>query len=270
MTKLSWDDIGSRTYESGLDRGVLYFPDGRVVPWNGLTNVQKKFGQTSEPIYFDGVKVGDVISSGGFSAAVSAITYPDELEEFYGNQELRSGVYLGEQPSKTFALSYRTRVGNDVAGEEAGYKIHIVYNASAVPSDHSYSTVSDDPALTEFEWDLTATPEVVPGYRPSAHITLDSTKMAPSLMAYLEGMLYGTETEDPQLLPMASLVTVINEWFLILITDNQDGTWTASSDYAGYIIPIDATTYEITDATITWVDADTYIIEGTKDFPEGP
>lgn len=268
MTALQWDAIGNRVYESGLDRGVLYLPDGRVIPWSGLTNVQKKFGQSAEPIYFDGAKIGDVVSSSGFSAAVSAITYPDELEEFYGNAELRSGVYLGEQPSKTFALAYRTRVGNDVDGDEAGYKIHIIYNASAIPSDQAFSTVSDDPEVTEFEWDLTAASQNIPGYRPSAHITLDTTKMAPSLIAYIEGMLYGTDITDAELVPLQTLVSIIEDWYLILIQDNNDGTWSASTDYPGYIVAVDETTYDINNATITWLDEDTYEIEGTKDFPE--
>lgn len=267
MATLTWDEVGTRTFQSGLDRGVLYFPDGRVYPWNGLTNVQKNFGQSAEPIHFDGVKIADIVSTEGFSATISAITYPEEFEEFYGNAELRSGVYLGDQPSKTFTLAYRTKVGNDVAGDSAGYKIHIIYNASAVPSDHSYSTVSDDPELSEFEWELTARPEILTNYRPSAHITLDSTKMAPSLIEYIESQLYGTSTTEPTMIPLQGLVTLINEWYLLLVVDNEDGTFTVSTDYAGYIVPVNATTYDINSATITWVDADTYDLTGTKDIP---
>lgn len=267
MTTLSWDEVGSRTFETGLDRGVLYFPDGRVIPWNGLTNVQKSFGQSAEAIHFDGVKVADVVTSDGFSASLTAITYPDELEEFYGNAELRSGVYLGDQPSKTFGLTYRTKVGNDIDGD-AGYKTHIIYNASAVPSDQSYSTLSDSPELSEFEWELTATPSPVPGYKPSAHIVLDSTKMAESLWAYIEGLLYGTPTTDPVLIPMDELVTVITEWYYLLVVDNTDGTFTVSSEYPDAIVEVDPTTFTIDDATVEWIDADTYTLSGTADVPE--
>lgn len=267
MTTLTWDNVGARTFESGVDRAVLYFPDGRVIPWSGLTNVQKKFGQSSDPIYFDGSKVGDIVASGGFSASVTAITYPDELEEFYGNAELRSGVYLGEQPSKTFGLSFRTRVGNDVDGDEAGYKIHVIYNASAVPSDHNYTTVSDSPELTEFAWDLTAIASPIPGYKPSAHLTFDTTKIPTSLTTQLEAFLYGTSSSDPVLPSIASLVELINEWYVILIIDEKDGTWSAVSDLPGYIVQVDSTTYDIHNAEITWIDEDTYEITGTEDIP---
>src|SRR5580765_2617317 len=141
MSVLIWDTAGSKVYETGLDKGVLYLSDGSAVPWNGLTSIVEKFDKESESVYYDGMKITDLVYLGDFAATLKAITYPDQFIELDGYGFLRQGMYVGNQLPKTFSLSYRTRIGNDVDGDVAGYKIHILYNLTAIPTDRTYNTV---------------------------------------------------------------------------------------------------------------------------------
>ena len=264
---LTWWEPGSKTYERGVDRGVLYFDDGRVVPWNGLTNVDEQFGVNSEPVYFDGVKLSEIPIVEGFSAKVSAITYPDQLESAYGNLELRNGVYLGEQAQNSFGFSYRNKLGTDL-NEDAGYKIHLVYNITALPDSRSYASISDDPNLTEFSWEFTTTPEALAGYVASAHIVLDTTEITPALLAEIENILYGTEAIPPRLPPLSELIDLITEFNNFLtITDNGDGTWTAETAATGIINDLGGGVYEIQEATIQSTGPTSYLISSTPDPP---
>jgi len=264
MTELTWGDAGTKHFEQGLDRGVIYLPNGIAVPWNGLTSVAEEINQNVETVSYDGVKIHDIVSYGSFSAKVSAITYPDAMQKLEGTAQVTRGIYLSEQPSVRFGFCYRTSKGNDV-DPEVGYKIHIVYNVSAVPSGRTYSTMPDDPEVTEFEWDITAVPQYVGNFRPSSHLILDSNKIDPLLLVQIEEILYGNSTADASLLDMEALVTYLNEWFRVKIFDNGDGTWTATSDYEGYIFPNmppspDYSNIRIQNVDSYYIDPFTYVI----------
>lgn len=268
MPEINWDKLSNKFYESGLDRGVLYLPDGSAVPWNGLVSVDQNFDVDLESVYMDGVKLNDLVTLGTFSASLSSVTYPVELDELNGSYKLRNGVYLEEQPPEAFALSYRTKVYNN-DGSLKDYKIHIIYNVIAVPESKTYSTISDDPSLVEFEWELFATPEHITGYRPSSYVVIKVNELDPMLKEQIEKILYGSPLTNASLLPMQDLINYINNWFRIKITDNEDGTWTAESDY-NYIFLYPDEEFRIEYANATFIDNDTYILTDTKDIKEVP
>jgi hypothetical protein len=197
MAKLVWDKVGTRTYEAGLDRGVLYNSDRIGVPWNGLQAVdESRSGDAPVPLYFDGVKYFESSTPDDFSAILSAITYPDEFLPYDGMALVDRGLYLDNQPSGRFHLSYRTLVGNDVDGNEFGYKIHLLYNLTAQPTNYARHTLGSVVSVDALKWSLTGIPEVVPGYRPTVHAVIDSRKTPSYLMAEIEEILYGRDMED--------------------------------------------------------------------------
>lgn len=200
MPKLVWDDAGKKRYETGLDRGVLYLPDGTGVPWNGLLSVEEDNSDiTVESFYFDAIKYLQVRSLGDVAGTLTAYTYPAEFERFDGIAELENSLLLGNQPvDELFSLSYRTRIGNDVDGTDHGYKIHVLYNLTATPSNRSYQTISDQPNAMDLAWDINAVPEPIPGAAPTAHLIFDTTKMNRFLITDLENLLYG---RDPVYIP---------------------------------------------------------------------
>lgn len=191
MTVLEWDKVGDRRYETGIDRGVLYLRDGSAVPWNGLTSVTEAVSRDVKTYFLDGIKYLDHYVPGSYSAKLAAFTYPDELEKLLGLREYAPGVFLHDQRAQLFNLSYRTLVGNDVDGTNHGYKIHIIYNVLAIPSDNAMNSLSDSTDVSPFEWDLSGTPNLMLGVRPTAHVSLDSRKIDPTLLASLELGLYG-------------------------------------------------------------------------------
>lgn len=207
MAKLTWDQTGQKIYETGVDHGVLYpasegtYPKG--VAWNGLTNVtESPSGAEPSPIYADNIKYVNLMSAEEFGATIEAYTYPDEFAECDGSKELTKGVYAGQQPRKTFGLCYRTKIGNDVDGDDHGYKLHLIYGALAAPSERAYATVNDSPEAITFSWELSTTPVEVTGGKPTACLTIDSTKVDATKLAALEKILYGdTETEARLPLP---------------------------------------------------------------------
>ncbi len=202
MSKLQWDKIGERLYETGLDHGVL-FPMGsggnyaKGVAWNGLTAVNESpSGAEPTPIYADNIKYLNLISAEDFGATVEAYTYPPEFEACDGTAEVAPGVTIGQQERKVFGLSYRTLIGNDVNGTSHGYKIHLVWGAQASPSEKNRQTVNDSPEAVSFSWELTTTPVEIPGFRPTAHMAIDSTKTSKEKMAALEALIYGKDGDD--------------------------------------------------------------------------
>jgi hypothetical protein len=205
MTALIWDGLGDKVYETGVDRGVLYLSDGRGVPWNGLTAVEDRTVSTVTPLYWDGVKYNDIFVVGDFAGSLKAYTYPDEFMEFEGVQEIGVGLFVTGQQPKTFGLSYRTRIGNDQTSE-LGHKIHILSNITAVPSTKAFKTNSRTMAAVEFEWNLTAVPSHIPGYKPTSHLMFDTSKSSPEMIADLEAILYGSDTTDPELPSFENLV----------------------------------------------------------------
>lgn len=205
MTVLTWDNIGERLYETGVDHGVLYIPDGSGVysdgfAWNGLTTVtESPSGADSNPQYADNIKYLNLISAEDFGATIEAFTYPDEFAQCDGTAFASPGVAIGQQSRKSFGLAYRTRVGNDVDGTDHGYKLHLIYGCQATPSDKAYATINDSPSAISFSWDVTTTPVAVAGHKPTAQMVIDSTKVDAGALATLEGMLFGTAGTDPRL-----------------------------------------------------------------------
>lgn len=200
MTRLAWDAVGARRFETGVDRGVLYIPDvggayATGVAWNGLTTVtEKPSGADASPQYADNVKYLNLTAAEEFGATVEAFTYPLEFAQFDGMAIVSPGVVIGQQTRRSFGLSYRTRVGNDVLGSDLGYKLHLVYGCQAAPSERAYATVNDSPEALAFSWDLTTTPVAATGYKPTALITIDSTQVDPTALTLLEDALWGPTT----------------------------------------------------------------------------
>lgn len=208
MAALTWDETGKRLYETGVRKGVLYVQDNngtypKGVAWNGLTAVtESPSGAESNPLYADDIKYLDLRSAEEFGATIEAYTYPDEFAECDGTAELAEGVMIGQQARKSFGLSYRTVLGNDIVNDAYGYKLHLIYGATASPSEKGYQTVNDSPEAISFSWELTTTPVNVTGMKPTAIITIDSTKADPTKLKALEAILYGSgETEARLPLP---------------------------------------------------------------------
>ena len=205
MSKLVWDKTGERLYETGVSRGVLYLPDvqgaySNGVAWNGLTAVNESpSGAEPTPLYADDIKYQNLISAEEYAATIEAYTYPDEFAECDGSAELAPGVMIGQQKRKSFGMCYRTKVGNDADGTDYGYKLHMIYGAMAAPSDKSYATVNDSPEAITFSWEVSTTPVEVSGHKPTASLTIDSTKVDAEKLAALETILYGSENTNARL-----------------------------------------------------------------------
>ena len=197
--KLVWDKTGEHFYETGVKNGVLYpmsesgtYPKG--VAWNGLTAItESPSGAEATALYADDIKYINLMSNEEFGATVEAYTYPDEFAECDGSASLAEGVYIGQQARKTFGLCYRTTLGNDAKGNDYGYKLHIIYGAMASPSEKAYSTINDSPDAITFSWELSTTPVAVANFKPTASLTIDSTKVDPQKLASLEEILYGKD-----------------------------------------------------------------------------
>lgn len=205
MAKLIWDATGERFYETGVKNGVLYVADAqgtypKGVAWNGLTAVtESPSGAEPTPLYADDIKYLNLMSAEEFGATVEAYTYPDEFAQCNGEASLVKGVVIGQQPRKTFGMAYRTVLGNDVNNENYGYKLHLIYGAVAAPSEKAYATINDSPEAITFSWELTTTPVSVNGFKPTAYLTIDSTKADPTKLASLENILFGTEEVEARL-----------------------------------------------------------------------
>ena len=203
MSKLVWDKTGERYYETGVKQGVLYIPTNGVynkgVAWNGLTGVtESPSGAEVTALYADDIKYLSLLSTEEFGATIEAYTYPDEFAACDGSAELdgATGVTVGQQKRSTFGLCYRTSLGNDVDGNDHGYKLHIIYGCLASPSEKAYATINDSPEAITFSWEVTTTPVSVTGLKPTASIVIDSTKADSTCLTALEEILYGKDGED--------------------------------------------------------------------------
>lgn len=205
MAKLVWDATGERKYETGVRNGVLYvmgeggtYPKG--VAWNGLTAVtESPSGAEATALYADDTKYLNLISAEEFGATIEAFTYPDEFAECDGSATLAAGVTIGQQPRKTFGMSYRTVYGNDVDNESHGYKLHLIYGAVAAPSEKAYATINDSPEAITFSWEVKTTPVNVTGHKPTASLTIDSTKVDKAKLTKIEEILYGKDEVEARL-----------------------------------------------------------------------
>lgn len=204
MSKLVWDKTGERLYETGIEKGVLYplkngtYSNGVV--WNGLTSVSENpSGGEPTALYADNIKYLNLISAEEFGATLEAYMYPDEFAECDGSAAIADGVTIGQQKRVPFGLSYVTKIGNDEDGSDHGYKIHLIYGATAKPSEKAYETINDSPDGVTFSWEISTTPVNVPGFKPTASVTIDSTKTDAAKLKELEDILYGTADAEPRL-----------------------------------------------------------------------
>ena len=209
---LTWNNEGERFYETGVKKTVLYLkenkngdqkPYAKGVAWNGVTSISESpSGAEATALYADDIKYLNLLSNEEFAASIEAYTYPDEFAECDGSAELVAGVTVGQQPRKQFGLCYRTAVGNDVDGTEKGYKLHLIYNCLAAPTEKSYATINDSPEAITFSWDISTTPVEIAGHKPTAVVTIDSTKLdetGKTKLTSLEEILYGKDTTEPRL-----------------------------------------------------------------------
>ena len=218
MTKLVWDAAGERLYETGVKNGVLYVQDSKGeypkgVAWNGLINVtESPSGAEASPLYADDIKYLELTSNEEFGGTIEAYTYPEEFGACNGEAEIVPGVRIGQQKRSAFGFSYRTTIGNDILGDDYGYKLHIVYGAKAATSEKAYATINDSPEAITFSWEFTTTPVKVEGYKPTAHIEIDSTKFTDeegkAKLAALEAKLYGSESEEASLPSVEELIAI--------------------------------------------------------------
>lgn len=215
MTQITWDGVGEKIFETGVDHGVLYpynvttkaYDTG--VAWNGLTTVtESPSGAEANAQYADNIKYVELRSAEEFGATIEAFTYPDEFAVLDGTASPAAGVSIGQQSRGVFGLSYRTLVGNDVEGQDFGYKLHLIYGATAAPSEKAYATVNDSPEAITFSWEITTSPVAVTGFKPAASLVIDSTKATAAQMTALEALLYGDAVGEPSL-PMPDEVIAL-------------------------------------------------------------
>lgn len=217
MSKILWDQVGKKLYETGVSNGVLYVSNGsggynKGVAWNGLTQVvENPSGAEATPIYADNVKYLNLMSAEEFSATIEAYTYPDEFAECDGSASIVDGVTIGQQTRKMFGFSYKTKIGNDVVGDSLGYKIHVVYNCQAAPSGKTYGTINESPEAITMSWEVTTTPVAVEGYKPTATLVIDSTKVKAKTLKAVEDKLYGTNEAESALPPLSELIELIKQ-----------------------------------------------------------
>ena len=218
MAKIIWDGAEQKIYETGVDHGVFYPQNedgtyGKGVPWNGLTAVNESpSGAEPNEKYADNMLYAVLRSAEKYEATIEAMTYPDEFGECDGTAEIAPGVNVGGQTRKAFGFAYRTKIGNDVAGMDKGYKLHLIYNATANPSEKNYETVNEDPDTISFSWEITSAPVPLEGFKPVSHIVIDSTKADADKLAALEAKLYGSDGDsatDPELPTPAEVKTMM-------------------------------------------------------------
>lgn len=257
MARLVWDKTGERFYETGVKNGVLYpvvngaYPKGVV--WNGLTSVSESpSGADANAIYADDIKYLELRAAEEFGATVEAYTYPDEFAVCDGSASVADGVMIGQQARQPFGLCYRTVLGNDNQRDEYGYKLHLIYNATASPSERSYQTINDSPEAITFSWEMTTTPVAVEGYKPTACMTIDSTKADATKLAALEDILYGTENTDPRLPLPGEVIELMGGATTFDITLNRSN----ATVQVGKSITLKATTVP-SGKTVTWASSAT-------------
>jgi len=230
VAELVWDQIGERFYETGVDHGVLYLLNSGIYdeahPWNGLTTVtESPTGAEANPQYADNIKYLNLMSLEEFAGTIEALTYPDAFCECDGSGMPNPGVLVGQQTRRPFGFSYRSRHGNDSEGVDYGYKLHLVYGATAAPSEKAYTTINDSPEAITFSWEFWTVPVPATGFKPTATIVIESTKVDADALAALEDLLYGTIGTDPQL-PLPDEVLALFEG---TVTEVTPGTPTYDS-----------------------------------------
>jgi hypothetical protein len=260
MTRLSWANFGEKFYELGIDRGVLYVDSDAGVAWSGLVSVaETPSGGGAKPFYLDGYKYLNIADSEEFEAKISAFYSPKEFDECDGIVEVQPGLYATQQRRKPFGLSYRTKIGNDIDYENHSYKIHLVFNALAEPTDHTYASLDEKNDAPVLAWSITTKPVYIPGVGYVAHLVINASEATPYALNQLEDMLYGTD-DDPPRMPTASDVAAMFEDAAPLQVLDAGGDEFIISGNGLAVKQLDEDTYQITGDTIVEIDANTYSI----------
>lgn len=261
MTKLVWGTVGSRFYEAGVDQGVLFVPGQDGVAWNGLTAVNEKpTGADPMPFYLDGYKYVNLSAGEEFEATIEAFSAPSQFAVCDGTASINNGLMLTQQPRAQFAFSYRTKMGNDINGLDYGYKIHLVYNALAAPAQKNNASVADKTDPLTLSWDITTAPPRVIGYKPTAHVVIDTTQTPADLLALFESMLYGDDSNTSSLIAIQDLLTMFAPGWEFTASLNDDGSY----NMGGH-------TVLMTDTGITFTADDDSIVDngdGSFSVPE--
>lgn len=235
MTRLSWTETGERYFEAGIDRGVLFTSGNPGVPWVGLVNFnQQQSGGESTPRYLDGIKISNRTSQEEFEGTLEAYTYPIEFERCDGTDRADNGLRITQQRRREFHLVYRSKIGNEIAGLDRAYKLHLIYNLKAEPSERGYRTLVEQNEPLTLSWRITSRGAVIPGYRPLSHFIIDSRDIPSELLSQLEDMLYGTEDADSTLPSPGEL--------LFLFDSYLDTVYDAGSPYTEVFVTYDAGT----------------------------
>lgn len=259
MTRMVWGASGARFYETGLDRGVLYVTGQPGVPWNGLTSVtETAVGGVAQPYYIDGEKYSNTASREEFEATLTAFTYPDEFAPCDGIVSVRTGLLATQQNRQSFSLCYRTMVGNDLSGTSA-YKIHLIYNVLASPSDRDHKTLTDSSDPDDFSWTLTSLPPSFVGYTRTSHFILDSRTLDPTVLSAVEDILYGNDESSPSLPSLSDLTDLIDSGATLILVDNGDGTFTMTAPLDDLEM-LDGSIFQLSWPTATFIDDETYTI----------
>lgn len=215
MSKLVWDPVGQKFYETGVSQVALYLQDDKGeypngVAWNGVTAFNDKpSGAEPSPFYADNIKYFNIMSAEDYGAGIEAFYYPDEFKKCDGSEEIAPGVYAGQQARKTFGLAIKTILGNDAKGNDYSYKLHLVYGALAAPTERNYATVNESTEPMTMSWDITTTPVAVPGFKPTAHLIIEKTEANAANVAKLEEILYGTADKEPRLPLPTEVITLM-------------------------------------------------------------
>lgn len=262
MAKVVWDRVGERLFQTGIDQGVLYPQGQNGVAWNGLTSVNESpTGGEAKPFYVDGYKYMNKPTREEFEGSIEAFTYPNEFEACDGTKSLGRGLSLGQQRRKSFGLSYRTKIGNDVSGLDHGYKLHLVYNATAVPSSKAFSAIGANTEPVVFSWSFSTKPIRVAGHRPVPHMTIDSTITQRSLLIAIEDILYGSEIAPPRMPLPSEVITLFAGWPDLRVVDNGDGTFTVDGP-DDIVSLLNTTTFQINSESVV-IDGQTYTVSSS-------
>ena len=264
MPRLIWDKVGDRIFETGVDKCALYISGQPPVPWNGLVSVTENAPENkNEAFYLDGRKLRDLQRIGAFSGSIQAFTYPDEFLACEGVL-VKDGLLIDGQRPARFSLVYRTLIGNDLAGSEHGYKIHILYNLTAIPETIGHTTQLSTIEPVTFGWSISGTPEPISGFYPTSHIIFDTRFLHPYFTLDLEQLLYGSDISDPALPSISELMAFATDWEPLWVIDNGDGTWEAR-DHGEYIDMVDPTNFIIDAPYASYLNSVSYLLSNKNE-----
>lgn len=267
MAELIWNQPSDKTFEAGVDRGVLYLESGKAIPWSGLTSVEDGGTSDTKNFYLDGQKYLSIVSARDWEGTIEAYTYPDEFGELLGIEEVGDGLFLDSQMPGRFNLSYRTMVSAPAFETRAHYKMHLIYSAMASLGEFTYNSLGDgaaDPVTFKFE--ISAIPQVIAGHRPTAHVIIDTRTLDDTTRAALESLVYGDRFQNASFPTLSQLVDLLHFGEDVVVVDNHDGTWTATGSSKNVRVSTDDH-FQIDSVDAVYVSQTTYLFRGAIDKP---